>query len=59
MTNPATEIVYVYAAYIAAALIVSAITLLTLLDARSQRRMLAQIEARGIKRRSAAKAQEG
>ena len=52
MTNAATEIVYVYAAYMAAAVIVSAITLLTLLDARRQRRQLAAIEARGIRRRS-------
>ena len=53
MTNVATEIYYVWAAYAAAALIVTAITLWTLLDARSQRRQLAEIEARGLKRRSA------
>ena len=52
MTNPVTEITYIWAAYIAAALIVSAITLWTLYDARSQRRQLAEIEARGIRHRS-------
>jgi len=52
MTNPATEIVYIWAAYVAAALIASAITLWTLFDARSQRRELAKIEARGLRRRS-------
>ena len=54
MTNAVTEIYYVWAAYFAAAIIVAAITLWTLMDARSQRRQLAEIEARGIKRRSAA-----
>jgi heme exporter protein D len=54
MTNSVTEIGYVYAAYVAAAVIVTAVTLATLLDARRQRRQLAEIEARGIKRRSAA-----
>jgi len=52
MTNAATEIVYVYAAYAAAAIIVTSISLLTLLDARRQRNLLAEIEARGIRRRS-------
>lgn len=52
MTNPVTEITYIWAAYIAAALIVSAITLWTLYDAGVQRRQLAAIEARGTRRRS-------
>jgi heme exporter protein CcmD len=52
MTNAATEGFYVLAAYIAAAIIVSAITLATLLDARRQRRQLTEIEARGLRRRS-------
>jgi len=52
MTNPVTEIGYIWAAYFAAALIVSAITLWTLYDARSQRRELAKLEARGLRRRS-------
>jgi len=52
MTNPATEDTYVWAAYIAAAIIVCAITVVTMLDARRQRRLLADLEARGIKRRS-------
>lgn len=53
MTNAATEIYYVWAAYIAAGLVVSAITAFTLWDASQQRRQLAELEARGIKRRSA------
>jgi len=52
MTNPVTEIGYIWAAYFAAALIISAITLWTLYDARSQRRELAKLEARGLRRRS-------
>jgi len=52
MTNGATEIGYVWAAYGAAALIVLAITLTTLMEARLQRRFLAEIEAQGLRRRS-------
>ncbi len=53
MTNAATEIYYVYAAYAAAMVIVSAITLYTLLSARAQKRALAELEAKGVRRRSA------
>ena len=54
MTIAATEIYYVWAAYIVAALIVTAITLYTLYEARTQRRVLVELEAKGIRRRSAA-----
>ena len=53
MTNPATEIVYVWAAYAATVLIVSAVTAWTLLAAREQKRQLAALEAKGVRRRSA------
>ncbi len=53
MTNAATEIYYVYAAYAAAVVIVSAITLYTLLSARAQKQALAELEAKGVRRRSA------
>ena len=53
MTNATTEIYYVYAAYAAAMVIVSAITLYTLLSARAQKRALAELEAKGVRRRSA------
>lgn len=56
MTNAATEIVYVYAAYFAAAAIALGISVATLLENRRLRRQLADIEARGLKRRSAAAA---
>ena len=53
MTNAATEIVFVYAAYIAAITIVTAITGWTLFENASQRRKLAELEAKGVHRRSA------
>ena len=53
MTDPATEIYYVYAAYAAAIVIVAGITAWTLLGARSMTAALAELEARGIRRRSA------
>ena len=53
MTDTATEIYYVWAAYGAAILIVSGITLYTLIQARTQRRALAALEAKGVRRRSA------
>ena len=53
MTNAATEIVFVYAAYIAAITIVTAITGWTLFENASQRRKLADLEAKGVHRRSA------
>ena len=54
MTNSASEIVYVWAAYGAALLIVCGITGWTLLEAANQRRKLAELEAKGVRRRSAA-----
>jgi heme exporter protein D len=53
MTDAASEIYYVWAAYGAAILIVAAITLYTLDQARVQKRALAELEAKGIRRRSA------
>ena len=53
MTNAATEIYYVWAAYAAAVLIVSAIVFYTLFAARVQKQALAELEAKGIRRRSA------
>jgi heme exporter protein CcmD len=53
MTDTATEIYYVWAAYGAAILIVAALTLYTLYGARSQKQLLAELEAKGIRRRSA------
>jgi heme exporter protein D len=53
MTNAATEIYYVWAAYLVATLIVAAITLYTLYQARVQKQALADLEAKGIRRRSA------
>ena len=52
MTNAATEIVFVYAAYAAAIIIVTAITGWTVIDNASQRRKLAELEAKGVRRRS-------
>ncbi len=53
MTDTATEIYFVWAAYIAAVLIVTAIILYTLYEARAQSRALADLEAKGIRRPSA------
>ncbi len=53
MTNASIEIYYVWAAYAAASVIVCAITLYTLNAARVQKRALAELEAKGIRRRSA------
>ena len=52
MTNPDTEIVFVWAAYIAAMLVVAAIIGWTLYDAHAQRKALARLEAQGVRRRS-------
>ena len=52
MTDTTTEIYYVWAAYGAAIVIVSAITLYTLYQARAQSRALAELEAKGVRRRS-------
>ena len=54
MTNTATDIYYVWAAYGATAVIVTAITAWTLFNAKSQSQQLAELDARGVKRRSAA-----
>ncbi len=54
MTNAANEIVFVYAAYIAAIVIVTAIIGWTLFENASQRRRLAELEANGVRRRSGA-----
>jgi len=53
MTNAATEIYYVWAAYAAAILIVLAIVLYTLYEARAQKQALADLDAKRIRRRSA------
>jgi heme exporter protein D len=53
MTNPATEMVYVWAAYGAAILIVAAMVFWTLAEARRQQRALAELESAGVRRRSA------
>jgi heme exporter protein D len=53
MTNAATEIYYVWAAYAAAITIVTAITLYTIYEAQAQKRALADLEAKGVRRRSA------
>jgi heme exporter protein D len=46
---------FILAAYGATFLVVIGLTLWILLDGRAQRRRLAELEARGIRRRSAAK----
>ncbi|MCX5513891.1 heme exporter protein CcmD [Kaistia algarum] len=46
---------FILAAYGATVLIVAALALWIVLDGRAQRRRLAELEARGIRRRSAAK----
>lgn len=51
--------VFIAAAYAAAFLIVLAMTLWTVLDGRTQRRLLGQLEAMGARRRSADQPPEG
>ncbi|HVY21444.1 MAG TPA: heme exporter protein CcmD [Bauldia sp.] len=44
---------FIAAAYVATALVLAALIAWVVLDGRAQRRRLAELEARGIKRRSA------
>jgi heme exporter protein CcmD len=53
MTDPASEIYFVWAAYIASTVIMAATILYTLYESRSQKKALADLEAKGIRRRSA------
>lgn len=47
---------FILAAYGVAVLVIAALFVWTVLDGRSQRRQLAELEARGVRRRSAADA---
>ena len=53
MTNAATEIYFVWAAYGSAIAIVAAITLYTVLSAHWQKQALAELEAKDGRRRPA------
>jgi heme exporter protein D len=53
LTEVATHTGFILAAYLAAAVVLAALTLWILVDGRSLRRRLADLEARGIRRRSA------
>jgi heme exporter protein D len=53
LTEVATHTGFILAAYLAAAVVLTAVTLWILVDGRSLRRRLADLEARGIRRRSA------
>jgi heme exporter protein D len=53
LTEVATHTGFILAAYLAAAAVLAAVTLWILVDGRSLRRRLADLEARGIRRRSA------
>jgi heme exporter protein D len=44
---------FIAAAYVATALVLAALAVWVIADGRTQRRRLAELEARGIKRRSA------
>jgi heme exporter protein D len=53
LTEVATHTGFILAAYLAAAVVLTAVTLWILVDGRSLRRRLADLEARGVRRRSA------
>ena len=53
MTEVATHTGFILAAYLAAAVVLAGLAGWILLDGRSLRRKLAELEARGIRRRSA------
>ena len=53
MTEVATHAGFIVAAYLATAVVLAAMVFWILLDGRSLRRKLAELEARGIRRRSA------
>jgi heme exporter protein D len=53
MTEVATHTGFILAAYLATAVVLAAVTVWILVDGRSLRRRLAELEARGIRRRSA------
>jgi heme exporter protein D len=57
LTEVATHTGFILAAYLAAAAVLAAVTLWILVDGRSLRRRLADLEARGIRRRSAKSAE--
>ena len=53
MTELATHTGFILAAYLATAVVLAAVTVWIFVDGRSLRRRLADLEARGIRRRSA------
>jgi heme exporter protein D len=57
LTEVATHTGFILAAYLAAAVVLAVLTLWIFVDGRSLRRRLADLEARGIRRRSAKSAE--
>ncbi|WP_421725950.1 heme exporter protein CcmD [Bauldia sp.] len=55
MIEAGTQTGFIVAAYLLAALVMIGLVLWIVLDGRAQRRRLADLEARGIRRRSAGK----
>jgi heme exporter protein D len=57
MTEVATHTGFILAAYLATAIVLAAVVGWIVIDGRSLRRKLAELEARGIRRRSAKSAE--
>lgn len=57
MIEPGTQFGFILVAYLLAGVVVLGLIAWIVLDGRAQRRRLAELEARGVRRRSAGKGQ--